>query len=44
MSGFGINVSRLAEKAGWKMDRITNETDPKEVKMGMLCGLVLIGR
>jgi predicted metal-binding protein len=44
MSGFGINVSQLVEAAGWKMNRITSETDPKEVKMGILCGLVLIGR
>jgi predicted metal-binding protein len=44
MSGFGINVSQLTEAAGWKMDRITHETDPEAVKMGMLCGLVLIGR
>ncbi len=43
MSGFGINVSRLMKAAGWEMDRITRETDPEAVKMGMLCGLVLIG-
>jgi len=43
MSGFGINVSRLMEAAGWQMDRITRETDPEAVEMGMLCGLVLIG-
>lgn len=44
MSGFGINVSQLMKVAGWQMDRITCNTDPKEVEMGMLCGLVLIGR
>ena len=44
MSGFGIDVSRLMAAAGWKMDRITRETDPETVKTGMLCGLVLIGR
>lgn len=44
MSGFGINVSQLMKTAGWQMDRITRETDPEAVKMGMLCGLVLIGR
>lgn len=43
MSGFGINVSQLIKAAGWNMDRITRETNPKEVEMGMLCGLVLIG-
>ena len=43
MSGFGINVSQLMKVAGWQMDRITRATDPEAVKMGMLCGLVLIG-
>ncbi|MCP4579372.1 MAG: DUF2284 domain-containing protein [Deltaproteobacteria bacterium] len=43
MSGFGINVSLLIKAAGWHMNRITCKTDPKEVEMGMLCGLVLIG-
>jgi len=43
MSGYGINVSKLMEAAGWTMDRITRETDPDAVPMGMLCGLVLIG-
>ena len=43
MSGFGINVSQLVKSVGWEMDRITCKTDPKEVKMGMLCGLVLVG-
>lgn len=43
MSGFGINVSALMKAAGWNMDRITCETDPKSVSMGMLCGLVLVG-
>jgi predicted metal-binding protein len=43
MSGFGINVSGLMKAAGWSMDRITRETNPEDVSMGMLCGLVLIG-
>jgi predicted metal-binding protein len=43
MSGFGINVSALAQAAGWPMDRITGDTDPQAVSMGRLCGLVLIG-
>jgi hypothetical protein len=43
MSGFGINVSQLMKVAGWQMDRITRETDPEAVEIGMLCGLVLIG-
>jgi predicted metal-binding protein len=43
MSGFGINVSKLMESAGWSMNRIVRETDPGEIEMGMLCGLILIG-
>jgi predicted metal-binding protein len=43
MSGFGINVSGLMKAAGWSMQRITRETDPEAVSMGMLCGLVLLG-
>jgi predicted metal-binding protein len=43
MSGFGINVGKLMEAAGWRMDRITRETDPNSVPMGMVCGMVLVG-
>lgn len=43
MSGYGINVSKLMAAADWTMDRITRETDPDAVPMGMLCGLALIG-
>ncbi len=43
MSGYGINVSKMVQAAGWTMDRITRETDPDAISMGMLCGLVLIG-
>jgi predicted metal-binding protein len=42
MSGYGINVSKLMESAGWSMERITRKTDPDAVSMGMLCGLILI--
>ena len=43
MSGFGINVSKLMEVAGWTMSRITQETGRDKVSMGTVCGLVLIG-
>ena len=43
MSGYGINVSRLMEVAGWTMNRITQDTGRNEVSMGTVCGLVLIG-
>jgi hypothetical protein len=43
MSGFGINVSKLMEVAGWTMSRVTQDTGQDEVYMGTVCGLVLIG-
>jgi predicted metal-binding protein len=43
MSGYGVDVSKLMQIAGWKMDRVTGETDPESVPMGSLSGLVLIG-
>ena len=43
MSGYGINVSRLMDLAGWPMKRITRETDTTEIPMGAISGLVLIG-
>jgi predicted metal-binding protein len=43
MSGFGINVPKLLQAAGWHMDRITAETDPDDVPMGSVSGLVLLG-
>ena len=42
MSGFGINVSKLLQAAGWPMDRIIRDTDPDDVPMGAVSGLVLI--
>jgi hypothetical protein len=43
MSGFGINVHKLMQSAGWAMERIISDTDPEAVPMGTVCGLVLIG-
>lgn len=42
MSGYGINVSRLMQAAGWRMDRITRTTTPDEIPMGSVSGLVLV--
>jgi hypothetical protein len=42
MSGFGINVSKLMQAAGWHLDRITRDTDPDEVPTGTVSGLVLV--
>lgn len=43
MSGFGINVSELMQTAGWRLNKITKETDPDDIPMGSVTGLVLVG-
>jgi predicted metal-binding protein len=43
MSGFGINVSKLMQLAGWTMNRVTQHTRPDENSIATVCGLVLIG-
>lgn len=42
MSGFGINVTRLMDAAGWSMRRITRDTTTDEVPVGTVSALVLI--
>ena len=42
MSGYGIDVFRLMETAGWHMERITKDTAPENVPMGSVAGLVLV--
>lgn len=42
MSGFGVNVGRLMQLAGWQMEKITRDTDPVKVPLGTLVGLILI--
>jgi predicted metal-binding protein len=42
MSGYGIDVSRLMNAAGWQMSRITRNTSAKKVPMGVLVGMVLV--
>lgn len=41
MSGFGINVAKLYEAAGWTMTWRTDNADAT-TRMGSVCGLVLI--
>jgi len=43
MSGFGINVSKLMQAAGWTMKRYDGEADPDRVSTAPICGLILIG-
>ncbi|MBT4512791.1 MAG: hypothetical protein HOC20_11350, partial [Chloroflexi bacterium] len=43
ISGLGINFLELCKIVDWHVDIITSETDPADVPMGMLAGIVLIG-
>ena len=43
MSGFGINVSKLMQSAGWQLNKIIHDTQPDEIPMGAVTGLVLVG-
>ena len=43
MSGFGINVSKLMQEAGWTMNRYIREADLDTVSTSPICGLILIG-
>ncbi|MDA8135697.1 MAG: DUF2284 domain-containing protein [Desulfobacteraceae bacterium] len=44
MSGFGINVLKLFEAAGWRMDRaVPRDTDAGKSQTTNVCGLVLVG-
>jgi len=43
MSGFGINVSKLMQSAGWTMNRYTSEANPDTTSTLPICGLILIG-
>lgn len=43
MSGFGINVSKLMETAGWTMHRSLPGVAPSKTTMLTVCGLVLLG-
>jgi len=43
MSGFGINVSKLKEKAGWKDNNQAVQNKTGDIEMAAVYGLVLIG-
>lgn len=42
MSGFGINVAKLMEIAGWTANWVTHGTDSSEIKMANVNGLILL--
>lgn len=43
MSGYGIDVSKLFEAAGWAMNRVAHGPDGTAIKMASVCGLILVG-
>jgi len=43
MSGFGINVSKLMQAAGWTMNRYNESTHSDTTSTAPVCGLILIG-
>ena len=43
MSGFGINVSKLKEKAGWKNNNGAGQNKSGETVMAAVYGLILVG-
>ncbi len=46
MSGFGINVSKLMQTAGWTLNRANpgnTVKSPSDTSMATVCGLVLVG-
>lgn len=43
ISGLGVNFFELTKVLGWQINRITKDTDPDEIDMGMMAGMVLVG-
>lgn len=44
VSGVGINIFALCETLGWPIDKVTKQSKAKDGAMGLLVGLVLLGR
>jgi len=42
MSGYGVNVTKLYEAAGWPLKDLAHETEEGSTRMASICGLVLI--
>jgi len=42
MSGYGVNVTKLYEAAGWPLKEPERETGEGATKMASICGLVLV--
>lgn len=44
VSGVGINIFALCETLGWPIDKVTKHSAANDGDMGLLVGLVLLGR
>jgi predicted metal-binding protein len=42
ISGLGVNFFELARRVGWSIEKITRESDPNQVPMGLMAGIVLL--
>jgi predicted metal-binding protein len=42
ISGLGVNFFELARSVGWSINKITQESDPNQVPMGLMAGIVLL--
>lgn len=43
LSGLGVNFLELSKTLGWEFEKITKDTKPDDVPMGIMVGMVLIG-
>jgi predicted metal-binding protein len=43
LSGLGVNFLELSKTLGWQLEKITKDTKPDDVPMGIMAGMVLIG-
>lgn len=42
ISGLGVNFFELSRTVGWPIHKITRESDPADVPMGLMAGIVLL--
>ena len=42
ISGLGVNFFELARAVGWPINKITRDSDPGEIPMGLMAGIVLL--
>ena len=42
ISGLGVNFFELARSVGWSIEKITRDSDPNQIPMGLMAGIVLL--